>query len=89
MKKTRFTETQMVKAIRNMKMAGMLKICRELSVSTAAFYKWRKYYGGLDGMVTIFHQQLRRISIPFFLLFANSSPPRLKSPRRHAFNTYK
>ena len=49
MKKTRFTETQIVKAIQEHENGRDSKeLCRELGVSTAAFYKWRQRYGGLD-----------------------------------------
>ena len=49
MKKTRFTETQIVKAIQEHESGRDAKdLCRELGISTAAFYKWRQRYGGLD-----------------------------------------
>lgn len=49
MKRTRFTETQIVKAIQEHENGRDAKeLCRELGVSTAAFYKWRQRYGGLD-----------------------------------------
>ena len=49
MKKTRFTETQIVKAIQEHEAGRDAKeICRELQISTAAFYKWRQRYGGMN-----------------------------------------
>jgi putative transposase len=49
MKKTRFTETQIVKAIKEHEGGRKAEdICRELSITTAAFYKWRQRYGGLE-----------------------------------------
>ncbi len=49
MKKTNFTETQIVKAIKEHENGrDALDICRELGVSKAAFYKWRQRYGGLE-----------------------------------------
>lgn len=49
MKKTRFTETQIVKAIQEHEKGRDAKeICRELNITTAAFYKWRQRYGGLE-----------------------------------------
>ena len=49
MKKTRFTETQIVKAIQEHENGRKAEdICRELQITTAAFYKWRQRYGGLD-----------------------------------------
>ena len=47
--KTRFTETQIVKAIQEHEHGRKAEdICRELGISTAAFYKWRQRYGGLE-----------------------------------------
>lgn len=49
MKKTNFTETQIVKAIKEHENGrDALDICRELGVSKEAFYKWRQRYGGLE-----------------------------------------
>jgi len=49
MKKTHFTETQIVKAIQEHERGRKAEdICRELGISTAAFYKWRQRYGGLE-----------------------------------------
>lgn len=49
MKKTRFTETQIVKAIKEHDNGrNAQELCRELSISTAAFYKWRQRYGGME-----------------------------------------
>jgi putative transposase len=49
MKKSRFTETQIVKAIKEHEQGKDAKdICRELSITTASFYKWRQRYGGMD-----------------------------------------
>lgn len=49
MKKTNFTESQIVKAIKEHEGGRDVQdICRELGVSKAAFYKWRQRYGGLE-----------------------------------------
>ena len=49
MKKTNFTETQIVKAIKEHENGRDAQdICRELGVSKAAFYKWRQRYGGME-----------------------------------------
>jgi putative transposase len=48
MKKTRFTETQIVKAIHEHESGRKAEdICRELGITTASFYKWRQRYGGM------------------------------------------
>jgi putative transposase len=49
MKKTKFTETQIVKAIQDHDSGRKAEdICRELGITTAAFYKWRQRYGGME-----------------------------------------
>ena len=49
MKKTRFTETQIVKAIKEHDGGKDAKeICRGLGISTASFYKWWQRYGGME-----------------------------------------
>lgn len=48
MKKSRFTETQIVKAIKEHENGrNVNELCRDLGVSTASFYKWCQRYGGL------------------------------------------
>lgn len=49
MKKTRFTETQIV-AILKKQEAGIKTsdVCREHSISEATFYNWKARYGGLQ-----------------------------------------
>jgi len=49
MKKTKFTETQIVKAIQDHESGRKAEdLCRELGITTAAFYKWRQRYGGME-----------------------------------------
>lgn len=49
MKKSRFTETQIVKAIKAHESGRKVEdICRDLGVSTVTFYKWKQRYGGME-----------------------------------------
>lgn len=49
MKKSQFTETQIVKAIQEHENGRKAEdVCRELGVSTVTFYKWRQKYAGLQ-----------------------------------------
>ncbi len=49
MKKSRFTESQIVKALKEQE--GGMKvgdICRSLGISEATFYQWKSKYGGME-----------------------------------------
>ena len=48
MKKSRFTEQQIVYAIKQVE-AGVpvTELCRKYGISQQTFYRWRKKYGGL------------------------------------------
>ena len=49
MKKSKFTETQIIKAIKENEAGRKADdISRELGISTVTFYKWRKKYSGMD-----------------------------------------
>ena len=49
MKKSRFTDTQIMEALKRAE-AGLAvpEVCRELGISSATFYKWRAKFGGMD-----------------------------------------
>lgn len=56
MKRTRFTESQIIKAIKEQESGRTTaEVCRELGISQATFYKWKKKYSGMDG------NQLKRL----------------------------
>lgn len=49
MKKSKFTESQIVKALKEHEAGRSTEdICRELGINRATFYNWRKRYGGLE-----------------------------------------
>lgn len=49
MKKTRFTETQIVAAIKKQESGITVKdLSRELGISEATFYNWKAKYGGME-----------------------------------------
>ena len=49
MKKSNFTETQIVNALKEYEAGKSTKdLCRELGISHATFYKWNKKYGGME-----------------------------------------
>ena len=49
MKKKRFTEAQIVQALKEHE-SGVTaaQVCRDLGVSQASFYKWKKKYSGMS-----------------------------------------
>lgn len=56
MKKTKFTEAQIVKAIKEAEGGrSVTDISRELGINTQTFYNWKKKYSGMNG------EQLKRL----------------------------
>jgi putative transposase len=56
MKKQKFSETQIVKALKEYEAGkNVMDICRELGIHKATFYNWNKKYGGME------HQDLKRL----------------------------
>jgi putative transposase len=48
MKKSKFTEEQIVFALKQAENGTIIdEICRKLGISQATFYQWKKKYGGL------------------------------------------
>lgn len=48
MKKSKFTEAQIIFALRQAEQGTVvLEVCRKMGVSEATFYNWKKKYGGL------------------------------------------
>lgn len=49
MKKTRFTESQIVTILNRAEQGEkIVSLCREAGISEATFYNWRSKYGGLS-----------------------------------------
>jgi putative transposase len=49
MKKTRFTETQIVSILKQQEGGRATKdLCREHGISEATFYNWKNKYGGME-----------------------------------------
>lgn len=54
MKKTRFTEAQIMGVLRQSEGGiPVPELCREHGISSATFYKWRARYGGMDASMMI------------------------------------
>jgi putative transposase len=49
MKKSKFTDSQIMEALRRVEGGlSVAELCRDLGISSATFYKWRAKYGGMD-----------------------------------------
>lgn len=49
MKKTRFTETQILRVLKKVEGGRHVKdVCRENGVSEASYYNWKSKYGGME-----------------------------------------
>mgnify|MGYP001545836839 CR=1 FL=1 len=48
MKKSKFTESQIVFALKQVETGTRIdEVCRKMGISEATFYNWKKKYGGL------------------------------------------
>jgi len=48
MKKSKFTEEQIIFALKQAELGtSVLEVCRKMGISEATFYIWKKKYGGL------------------------------------------
>lgn len=49
MKKSRYTETQIVKVLKEVESGKLVKdVCREYGISDATYYNWKSKYGGME-----------------------------------------
>lgn len=49
MKKSRYTETQIIKVLKEVEAGRLVKeVCREYGISDATYYNWKAKYGGME-----------------------------------------
>ena len=53
MKKSRYTESQIVKILKEVEGGRLVKeVCREYGISDATYYNWKAKYGGMEASDT-------------------------------------
>ena len=74
MKKSKFTEWQIVKILKAVE-AGrtVVDVCREFGVSSAAFYRWRSKYGGMEASDIVRMKELERENAKLKQMYADLS----------------
>ena len=51
MKKTRYTESQIIRVLNEVEGGRMIKdVCREYGISEATYYNWKSKYGGMTAL---------------------------------------
>lgn len=74
LKKSRFTETQIVKAINEHESGRKAEeICREMAITTATFYKWRQKYAGMQASEVKKMKELQEENAKLKRMFADLS----------------
>ncbi len=72
--KKRFTETQIVGAIKKQEAGVAVKdICRELGISDATFYNWKAKYGGMEANDVARLRELERENAELKKMYAEMS----------------
>lgn len=60
MKKKRFTEDQIVEALKRVDRGfGVKDLCREFGISEVTYYVWRRKYGGMEKSQVVELKRLR------------------------------
>ena len=61
MKKSRFTDSQILTILKQAESGvSVPELCRQHGMSSAAFYKWRSKYGGMDASLMVRMKELEQ-----------------------------
>ncbi len=74
MRKTRFTESQIINALKEHESGkNILDLCRELQISRNTFYLWKKKYSGMDAELLRRDKELERENAELKRMYADLS----------------
>lgn len=74
MKKSKFTESQIIKVIKENEQGRKTEeICRELGIHKGTFYNWRKKYAGMDASQLKELKELKEENRQLKQMYANLS----------------
>lgn len=74
MKKSNYTESQIVKAIKEYENGKSVNdLCRELGISNVTFYKWKSKFGGMEVSDVRRMKELEEENSKLKRMFANLS----------------
>ena len=74
MKRTKFTEAQIVFALRQADNGVKVEeVCRKLGISDATFYNWKKKYSGMDSELLRKFKELERENSELKRMYADLS----------------
>ena len=72
--KKRFTESQIVAAIKKQESGTAVKeVCREIGISDATFYNWKARYGGMEASDVSRLRELEKENAELKKMFAEMS----------------
>jgi len=74
MKKTRYSESQIVKVLKEVEAGRSAKdVCREYGISQGTFYNWRAKYGGMEASDVKRLKELKQENQRLKQMYANLS----------------
>jgi putative transposase len=74
MKKSKFTESQITKALKEYETGKSVEdICRQLGINRNTFYNWKKKYSGMDADMLRKYKELERENSQLKRMYADLS----------------